>query len=346
MARKALYVGIESYQSYGNLPGCCKDAQELAALLQTHDNGGPNFTAKVLAKSQVTTAELSGAIHELFQPFDGDILFYFSGHGDQDSTSHYLITSNAAPGALGFRMNDLLTLAEGALKHCQSVTIILDCCHAGAVGNNNVHSLVPTTQLAEGITLLAAASTDQAAVMINNRSAFTQLLMRALNGGAADPRGRVTTAAVYAFIESSFGPFHQRPIYKTHEFRSTALRYAEPSVQDSELRRLTELFATPDAVVQLSADFENFILQPDKVPKYDCSDTIVDAIGNPEKLNKRKLLKNFQLAGLARLQVVDKTRAPPDGKLTDLFWACLYGQGVRLTVAGRFYWDLVNTHRI
>ena len=45
--RRALCVGIDFYP-FGALRGCVSDAERMAALLATHENGSPNFDCRRL----------------------------------------------------------------------------------------------------------------------------------------------------------------------------------------------------------------------------------------------------------------------------------------------------------
>lgn len=349
--RRALYVGIEGYHNFQPLPGCVADAKDLAALLATDHDEDCNFEPHVLASPTGTMrATLQKTIDELFEPFDGDILFYFSGHGARDERGIYLVTSDGRPDAYGVAMDSLFESAQAALAHCTSVTIILDCCYSGGVGNRLYSEIAPETVLAEGTTVLAASRSNQLAGMVNGRSVFTQLLRRALNGGgSSDPRGRVTAASAYSYIENALGSFDQRPVYKSHAIRSTVLRRAEPEVPDCELRYLTKVFESIDTIFPLDATFEQYRLKPGVTPHYNAADQVeMTDPPTPDKKALRDRLKLYHTAGLL------KTALLPRGEalgikleaIKDLFWACLYEQGVKLTALGQYYWDLVKRRQI
>lgn len=347
MPRRALYVGIDVYDTFKKLPGCTDDARELSELLATHHNNGPNYAVRL--RPSLKVSNLRNEITQFFAgPFEGDVLFYFSGHGAIDGGEPFLVASDGQQGNLGYPMNHLLTQARQALHSCRSVTLILDCCHAGAAGAAPVspYDLVPTAQLPLGVTFIAAARAEQAAVMANGRSAFSQILQRALRGGAADPRGRVSSAAAYAFIESSFGPFDQRPVYKSHETTSTALRYCQPSVSDQEIRELPQYFPNIDSILHLDPSFESHCLAPGITPKFDGDDALAPHVRDPNKNNLRLLMVRFRnCAMLQPVWITDPRPAAAQNPL-DLFWACVYSQGVKLTGLGQYYWTLVKDGRI
>ena len=45
---------------------------------------------------------------------------------------------------------------------------------------------------------------------------FTNLVLAALEGGAADLRGHVTPGSIYAYVDQALGAWDQRPIFKTN----------------------------------------------------------------------------------------------------------------------------------
>ena len=99
MARRALIVGIDTYNSGNNLNACVADAKAMAELLSRHKDGEKNFDCMVwLDKtddgSAITRPKLRAALTELFN-FDGDVLLYFSGHGFLSKTGGLLCTSDA-----------------------------------------------------------------------------------------------------------------------------------------------------------------------------------------------------------------------------------------------------------
>jgi hypothetical protein len=80
--RRALIVGIDDYAG-APLQGCVNDAHAMAAVLETHGTGSPNFQIRLVTSpsDDVTRAKLREAIDKLFAT-DCDIaLLYFSGHG-------------------------------------------------------------------------------------------------------------------------------------------------------------------------------------------------------------------------------------------------------------------------
>jgi hypothetical protein len=78
------------------------------------------------------------------------------------------------------------------------------------------------------MTILTASSADQYASEENGRGVFTELLVDAMNGAAANLVGDVTPGSVYAHIDQSLGPWEQRPVFKTNVKSFVSLRHAAP----------------------------------------------------------------------------------------------------------------------
>ena len=95
--RKALCVGIDSYQNIDDLHGCVNDANAVKAALERNGDGTLNFDVKIMCStsenSYINRGELRDAVEELFKSDSEIAVFYFSGHGSIDSLGGYLCTS-------------------------------------------------------------------------------------------------------------------------------------------------------------------------------------------------------------------------------------------------------------
>ena len=65
LKNKALIVGIDDY-SQAPLGGCVNDAEEIAKLLETNEDGSPNFGVKLKLNIQ-TKVELLDDLNSLFK---------------------------------------------------------------------------------------------------------------------------------------------------------------------------------------------------------------------------------------------------------------------------------------
>ncbi|WIG59168.1 MAG: hypothetical protein OJF49_001915 [Ktedonobacterales bacterium] len=324
MRRRALLVGINTYDHIQpELSWCIDDTLAMHEVLAFHANHDPNFACHLLLGSQsdlaapedgrerVTFNKLRLALEDLFA-FDDMAVFYFSGHGIPTERGRYLATQDGTPTLPGILMNDLLDMAN--TSRAREVVLIIDCCFAGGVGEPNGAGDIPNLYLRPGVTLLAAAQPHENALEMGGQGVFTRLVLGALKGGAADVRGRVSAASIYAHIEQALGPWDQRPIYKSNASQLSPLRYCWPDIGDDDLRRLTQFFPKPNHQFPLDPSYEV---------------TRSEAI--PEHVAIFKIFKRYQVARLLRPSVDD-----------DLYFAAIRTHPVELTPLGQFYWQLAK----
>jgi hypothetical protein len=330
--RRALVVGINTYDYMEGLSCCLEDALAMQRVLAFHENHDPNFACRVLlgrgqtedgcepepgaqvSYERVTFNSLRRALEELFA-FDGMVVFYFSGHGYPDEQGVFLVTQDGNPMLPGILLNDVLRMANES--PAREIVLIIDSCFSGALGEPERVRELADLHLRPGVTLLAASMAAQQARELNGHGVFTHLVLGALKGGASDVRGQISAASIYAYVEQALGPWDQRPIYKSNASQLSTIRYFTPDVSDEELRRLPRLFPRPD---------HHFFLDP----SYEV--TCV-AAALPEHIRIFKLFKRYQVARLLR-PVFDE----------DLYFAALRGHPVALTPLGQFYWQLARNH--
>ena len=313
--KRALYVGIDHYAT-APLGGCVEDVERLRGVLDRDHDGSPNFSGKSLVAPRghdgvVTKATLREHVEDLFGSPADVALFYFSGHGTANNLGGYLVTQDAQRYDEGLAMNAVLQLATSA-TFIKEVFIVLDCCHSGALGD--LPHVNNTAALREGVTVLTASRSTQPAMETAAGGRFTGLVCDALAGGAADIRGRVTAADVYAYVEGTLDAWEQRPLYKAHVSRLLPLRCCRPSVPDSTLRKLPALFADADAVLQLGRSYE-----PTEKPHHEENE---QTFGELQKLRAVRLVE-------------------PVGE-EHMYYAAMNGTGCRLTPLGRHFWTLAN----
>jgi hypothetical protein len=314
--RRALLVGIDNYPA-APLSGCVADADEIAGLLRTNVDGSPNFDCQLVAGPPLTISKafLRRKITELFQQPADLAFFYFSGHGTENNLGGYLVTADAATYDEGVAMTEVLALAHRS--PIAEIVIVLDCCNSGAFGGLPTVSNDAAT-LREGIAVLTASRSDEAAIELAGRGLFTRLVCDALAGGAADVLGNVTVASVYTYVDESLGAWEQRPLFKAHVSRLLPLRKDRPAVALDLLRQLTTWFPTEDAVLPLDPSFE---------PTEEPHDTDHEALlGHLQKCRDAKLVE-------------------PVGE-EHMYYAAMHSTGCRLTPLGRHYWRLAREGRI
>lgn len=322
MSKRALIVGINHYDRISSLNGCVPDATAMEEVLSRHGDDSPNFDCRLLTSpgpNPITRGFLRQQWRELFQDFRGDVLFYFSGHGTPTEVGGYLVTQDGTLDDPGLAMNDLLTMANDS--QARTVLLILDCCFSGSVGNPpglQAGNLESRAVLREGVTILAASRASQVSMEVGGHGVFTNLVLGALRGGAADVRGRVSAASIYGFAEAALGAWDQRPLYKSHAARLEPVRLCAPKVHDAHLRELPKYFPQPDHEYQLDMTYEE-----------------TNGAAKREHVAIFKKFKRFQIAGLLMPKIGE-----------DLYWVAERSGHVRLTDLGEFYLQLVKDGRI
>ncbi|MDP3722183.1 MAG: caspase family protein [Candidatus Omnitrophota bacterium] len=318
--RRALCVGIDFYP-FGELRGCVNDADRMASLLRKHEDGTPDFDCRSMRATldgkgdKVGRPELRKAVKELFAQPAEVALLHFSGHGTVNDLDGYLVTQDAAAYDEGLAMSEVLKMANDSKT--EEVVIILDCCHAGNLGNppvvNNARAM-----LREGMSILTASRGDQVSVEASGAGLFTSLVADALEGGAADVLGDVTAPAIYAFVEGALGAWDQRPLFKSHVSKVLPLRKCKPVVDLAILRELPTIFPVPAEDLPLTPAFEHTC---------EAKEAVKTAIF-------------CKLQALQRVHLVVPVDAP------HMYDAAMQSKACRLTASGRYYWRLAKNNRI
>lgn len=317
--RKALVIGINDYPE-NPLRGCINDANEIADVLRTNGDGTPNFSVKKYTNID-TKGELIELITELFHGNPDASLLYFSGHGYIDAVRSCLVTPDFSKFDYGVSMDEILNIANQS--HANHKIIILDCCYSGAFGSPKCTGGL-SSQICEGVTILTASKHDEASVEVDGHGMFTNLLLAALRGGAADILGNITSGSVYSYIDRALGAWDQRPVFKTNISSFFPLRTTTPTIPLENLRNITKYFSKPQDVLPLDPSYE-FTNTPDykielKEP-YSMAEHIT-------------ILKNLQK--LERVGLVEPINDE------HMYFAAMNSNGCKLTSLGRHYWKLVK----
>ncbi|MBU1386908.1 MAG: caspase family protein [Proteobacteria bacterium] len=320
--KKALVVGINNY-SLSPLRGCINDASGLASIIETHGDGSPNFDVR-LETDVKTKSELKTMIAELFSGNSGTVLLYFSGHGFLNELGGYLVTPDHKAYDEGISMDEVLILANRSKS--KDKIIILDCCHSGFFGSPTIGR--GASQLDEGVSILTASRDDEPSMEINGHGVFTNLLLDALQGGAADLRGHISPGGVYAYIDQALGAWEQRPVFKTNVTRFTSLRTITPQVPLETLRKIVQYFQEPQQEFRLDPSYED---TNSKIVKH----TVIEPYAKDENVAIFKILQKLQSVGLV---------VPVDSEY--MYFAAMESKACKLTALGYHYWRLVKDKRI
>jgi len=328
--KRALLVGIDHYQQLPPLAGCVADATAVAEIIRTHADGSPNYQVELITSENnhavVTREGLRGALARLFGNARGaDLFFFFAGHGGQTLWGADLVTQDATSNSLGVSMNDLITLANDS--PARSVTLILDCCFSGDLGNLTglqASSMAEPFRLGkavlgENVTALAASRPSETAAEATGHGAFTRVLIDGLQGGATDHLGKVTALSLYSYVSAAFDAWQQRPMLKTHLTEPTVLRVGPPWLDAALLRELPRHFSAAEARIRLSPAHEGE--------------------GRPLLPGQRGTSEQQEFDYLGRLR--NAGLVATDNELAH-YWVAMQSREVYLTALGRYFWALAK----
>lgn len=314
--KKALVIGVNDYPN-APLKGCVNDANAIANTLETNGDGSPNFGVKLITcpSDTVTRASLKESIDHLFSGPSDMALLYFSGHGFMSSTGGYLVSTDAKKYDEGVSMDEILAMANQS--QAKNKVIVLDCCHAGALGSPTLTG-GNIAQLSEGLSVLTASRDSESALEVNGAGVFTSLLLDGLKGGAADLRGNITPSSLYAYVDEALGAWDQRPIFKTNVSSFASLRNIPPPIPFETMRRITDYFEKPESEHPLDPSYED-----------------TEETADPDKVKIFKDLQKFQSVGLV---------VPVDAEF--MYFAAINSTSCKLTALGYQYWRLVNEKKL
>ncbi|KAB7791443.1 caspase family protein [Bifidobacterium leontopitheci] len=399
--RLALFIGVGRYASAAyakRQPSCCcTDAHAFAEVLRENSPRTPQPNFRLLggtvyacpdpfdaADPEMTADALTDRMRDLFRMVRrGDALFYFTGHAIpvDDGADLLLLTADDEPANGNIETADdsddahrrgirVSAIREAAFSsQAGSITIILDCCHAGVAA---------AMEWPRNTTVLASTDEHTASQsLFGTHLLYTSALMAALQGSAADVQGVITPLSLHSTVCAllNLGEDGQQPVLRTWSEATTVLRQVNASRQitEEELARiapdgmqtagpmsrrrrgavrefdgvpLTAFtgFPTKEAAVAVHPEHESPTAR-EGVMRFG-SETWDELDGLQRDMELFKHLRNAKLLE-AFIRDGDGSEHP-----ADLFWACLAEwdadrqeptgrQGyVRLTDLGRLYWDI------
>ncbi|WEV59386.1 caspase family protein [Bifidobacterium sp. ESL0728] len=341
MSREALYIGINHYDSekWPLLSYCENDARSIAELLYDSD-GGYDWSSpekSLLLGSSARESRMLDQVKALFADADGnDILFYFSGHADKLKRHDLLLASveddpDKDDERHGLRFSDLMKIIK---QHPQvnTVTVILDCCHAGSIKNIDVP---------RNVVVLAAARENQQAAELGDHGIFTASLLAGLQGGSADIFGNVTAVSLYADASMAITSrgARQQPVLKACLDKIIVLRHTQTGISRKQLRLLytaTDPRPEKQGCRIFSRADKKFHPYPEMEKSTASEGKMRTGQERPDELTpSMKLMEDFKIWRDAHLVNIDAD----DGN-HDLYWACIKGGTISLTLRGQYYWNL------
>jgi hypothetical protein len=315
MPKAAILIGINDY-TVAPLTGCEADASALAEIISRNADHSANFQTSLLLSSHgpVLKAHVAEAAECIFSIHADAALFYFAGHGAHTGAGGFLVAQDATKYDLGLPMMQIVDAANRSTS--SERIIILDCCHAGAVGE--LFGSLIDMPLKRGVSILAACRKEQSATERNGRGLFTSHICDALSGGAADVRGLVNVPGIYSYVDEVLTLHEPRPLLKANVSELVPIRRAAPAVADEKLRKLTTYFPKMTHQFQLDPSFE-----PTAQPDHPVNEAI---------------FADLQQYRAARLLT-------PDGE-EHMFYAAMNSKTCSLTPLGQHYWLRVQAGKI
>jgi uncharacterized caspase-like protein len=214
--RWAVLAGVNEYEdkaNYGRLQVCVEDVN--AVYEQLAASGYNQARIRVLADDRPELPTRGNilvtlkAVADATEPNDL-LLFYYSGHGDEDSGECYLVARDGRRLVLGdtavrmSRIKEIIGQASARAK-----VIVLDACHSGAdIGSKGPQPMTSgfinrVFAEAEGQAILASCKQGEYSYewSAHKRSVFTHFLLEAFEGQAdRDEKGFVTVQDVSRYV--------------------------------------------------------------------------------------------------------------------------------------------------
>jgi len=236
----ALVIGIADYANIRKLPKV-RDAEDLAAaLVDPALCGYDPKNATVLLDGDATREKIRAGFETLKDRCDAEstVFLYFSGHGGQvnqgPNKGQYLLPVEVVyPGDEDLARTAIsgaeFTAALNAIK-AKRLTAVLDCCHAGGIGEPK--DIVPAARVDPGLSddylnvlkagtgrviISATRGTDPAYVREGAKyGVFTGHFLDGLRGAARGDGGVIRILDLYTYVQQKVitDQPNQRPVLK------------------------------------------------------------------------------------------------------------------------------------
>ena len=215
------------------------EAHALSELLSSNSDGTANFEVSLESASdrEFDRAGLGASIFEHLYEAKTLALLYLKSHDPLRSVP--------------LPFDEVLSLV-GRSQAADKV-LFLD---IAGTGNGWSNQALASLAISEGMSVIASGHPGTGTADAARVSAFSVLLVRALQGGGADLRGFVTPKGIFALIDESLGATEYRPRCRTSGPRFVSVRStAVPSVEKF-LARLPQLFPSPQIGLRLDPSYE------------------------------------------------------------------------------------------
>ncbi|ARN73506.1 caspase family protein [Oceanicoccus sagamiensis] len=314
--RKALVVsgGAVPADSYG-----VSAASSFASVVGTNGDRTANFSTQINVGFD-SALSLRSMISDFFSLRAEDLLFFYTGFGFVNESGGCLLAPDYERSGDWVSIGDLLSHAGKA--RAANKIVILD-----LFPYSNKEALLPGSPrifIGQGVVLLAANRRVEETVDKQHCGAFMAVLLDALRGGAADLKGDISMASVYAYIDRALGERSPRPLFMTNTSCLSPLRSIEPQVPLCSMKKIVEYFPQPEALYRLDPSFE-------ASNQIQHSAAAIKPFAIKKNIDIFNHLKKLQGIGLVM---------PVDASC--MYLAAMDSKACNLTLLGQHYWRLIR----
>jgi len=218
---KALIISVNQYLHATSLPNTVNDAREIKRLLLESPSLFENKDVLEFHGTISNKEILLTAINSFFNNADNDdILFlYWAGHGAFINNEAYFVPfdgNSSNPENSMIKMSYIRELIDETFA--STVLSFFDTCHSGAIARQLQQEMIRGLEVnGAGKVLIAACSQEQGAWDRGGHGAFTDYLIRGLEGEAADQNGNIDIYYLYSYISNRLQEefSDQNPIIKS-----------------------------------------------------------------------------------------------------------------------------------
>lgn len=286
-----LVVGIANYRYVGGLPpNVLKDSMDVyKTLIDPEACAYPSQNVTILQNEKATGAALRANLQALADKTNPDsiVTIYLSSHGGRIEAGEFR-GEYIAPVDVRVDGDDPSVLAGSAISGdefsaalaaipARKVLVLLDCCHAGGIGE--AKDLAPEIGLKKGFSqamydrlgagqgraILASARPDEKSYILNGdqNSLFTKHLLAGLRGGVAGEDEFVRVFRLFEYVQPKVTAQHplQHPRFKSNLEDNFPIAFYKGGTQKQ--------LAPPPATKEEEFAFDVYISYTDKAPDAD-----------------------------------------------------------------------------
>lgn len=219
---KALLIAVNEQRSHDilALPNTLNDVREINRLLTEEPANFRQSDVQILSGNLTTKSMLTNSLRSFFEEASlEDVLFlYWAGHGGFSETNAYFLPYDADRHAIGdtsINMSDVRDHIDQT--PARTVLSFFDTCHSGALMRSIDILMDRGLEIkGSGKFVIAACTEDQSAWDRDGHGAFTDHLIRGLEGRATNSSGEVDIYNLYSYVSQALSNEfpNQHPVMK------------------------------------------------------------------------------------------------------------------------------------